>query len=128
MMMNDKKFSIARLIRSFGYAFKGIATAYQEGQVNIRIHTTLACMAVLLGILLSVNTMEWIILLLCIGLVISAEIANSSIEKLVDIVSPEWNEQAGKVKDMAAGAVLVLALIALIVGGIIFLPKLIALL
>lgn len=59
---------------------------------------------------------------LCIGMVIAAELFNSAIEKLVDIVSPEWNPLAGKVKDIAAGAVLVCAIVAGITGLIVFLP------
>lgn len=124
--MSARNFSITRLINSFGFAIRGISASYKGGQINIIIHTFLALVAILLGVLLSVSSTEWIVLILCIGLVISAEIFNSSIEKLVDLVSPEWNEKAGQVKDMAAGAVLLLATTALIVGVIIFLPKLIA--
>ncbi len=126
--MDKKGFSISRLIRSFGYALRGIATAYAKGQVNIKIHTCIAIVAIALSILLSISAFEWICVVLCIGIVIAAEMTNSAIETLVDLVSPEWNEKAGVVKDIAAGAVLVLATMSVVVGAIIFLPKIMALL
>jgi diacylglycerol kinase len=125
--MDQKGFSANRLIRSFGYALRGIATAYSKGQVNIKIHTCIAVLTIALSILLSISALEWVCVVVCIGMVIAAEMTNSAIEALVDLVSPEWNEKAGIVKDIAAGAVLVLAIISVIVGGIIFLPKIMAL-
>ena len=67
------------------------------------------------------------VVMLCIGTVITAELFNSAIERLVDLVSPEWNKIAGEVKDIAAGAVLVTAITAAIIGLIVFLPYLLAL-
>jgi diacylglycerol kinase (ATP) len=125
--MDQKGFSVNRLIRSFGYALRGMATAYSKGQVNIKIHTCIALLTIVLSILLSISALEWVCVVICIGMVIAAEMTNSAIEALVDLVSPEWNEKAGIVKDIAAGAVLVLAIISVIVGGIIFLPKIMAL-
>lgn len=126
--MDQRGFSISRLIRSFGYALRGITTAYSKGQVNIKIHTCIAILAIALSILLSISAFEWVCVVLCIGIVIAAEITNSAIETFVDLVSPEWNEKAGMVKDIAAGAVLVLAMMSVVVGVIIFLPKIMALL
>jgi diacylglycerol kinase (ATP) len=125
--MDQKGFSIGRLIRSFGYALKGIASAYSKGQVNIKIHTCIAILTIALSIWLSISAFEWVCIVLCIGLVIAAEMTNSAIEALVDLVSPEWHKKAGIVKDIAAGAVLILAATSVVVGTIIFLPKIIAL-
>jgi len=72
--------------------------------------------------------MEWAILILCCGVVIAAEMFNTAFEALVDMISPEWNSKAGLVKDISAGAVLILAITSVVIGLIIFLPKIIALL
>lgn len=70
-----------------------------------------------------IEKVDWEILLLCIGMVLSAEAFNTSIEWLMDHVSPEYHERAGQVKDIAAGAVLIVAIISAIVGLMIFIPK-----
>jgi len=116
---------IARL-KSFSYAFNGIKYAILT-QHNFYIHIFLTTIAILLGFLLKINNNEWIAIIIVIGLVISAEIFNTAIEEIVNLVSPEKNKKAGIIKDLAAGAVLTLATVALITGIIIFLPKLIAL-
>jgi diacylglycerol kinase len=75
------------------------------------------------GILFAISIAEWMLCLLCFGLVITAEMLNTAIENLVDLASPQKHVLAGKAKDIAAGAVLVAAIVAAIVGLIIFLPK-----
>lgn len=114
---------ISQLYKSFGYALRGIGQAAKTEQ-NIRIHIGAIAGVSIAGVLLSVSLMEWVILVICFGMVLSAELVNSAIEKLVDIVSPEHNSKAGLIKDMAAGAVLVLAVASAIIGCIIFVPKL----
>lgn len=126
--MAQTGFSFSRLLRSFGYAAKGIVASYSKNHVNIKIHTFAALTVILLGILLSISAIEWAIVVLCSGVVIAAEMINTSIEALVDMVSPEWNLKAGLVKDISAGAVLILAITSVVIGLIIFLPKIIALL
>jgi diacylglycerol kinase (ATP) len=108
-----------RLINSFGFAIRGFRAAIST-QPNLRIHLVASLVVIALGFILSVTVLEWCVLLLCIGLVISAELFNTAIEKVVDMVSPEWNDKAGRVKDIAAAAVLVLAFISLVIGCIIF--------
>jgi diacylglycerol kinase (ATP) len=108
-----------RFIRSVEFAIKGWRAALQ-GQPNLQIHLAITVLVVIAGIILNVSTTDWSILLLCIGLVISAELFNTAIEKLVDIVSPEWSERAGKIKDISAAAVLTASVIALIIGLITF--------
>lgn len=122
-----KKFSIKQRMAAFGFAARGIAQAVKT-QHNLWIQLTIALLTVVLASWLSVNTTEWIFIVFAIGLVLTAEIFNSSIELLVDMVSPERNKNAGRVKDMAAGAVLIAALTAAVIGLVIFIPKLIQLL
>ena len=79
---------------------------------------------VIAGFVLGITRMEWMIIILCIGVVIAAELFNTAIEKLVDLVSPQQHPVAGQVKDIAAGAVLVCAATAAIIGLIVFIPYL----
>jgi diacylglycerol kinase (ATP) len=116
-----------KLIQSFGYAFKGLAFA-TASQLNFRIHLGFTVFAILLGWFLKISNGEWQWIILCITLVLTTEIFNTMIETLVDLVSPGYNEKAGHVKDMSAGAVVITALFSLITGLIIFLPKLLLLL
>ncbi|MES2278142.1 MAG: diacylglycerol kinase family protein [Bacteroidota bacterium] len=115
-----------KFIRGFGFAFKGIGYATTT-QLNFRVHLGASLTAALLGYVLKVSTVEWIWIIFCMALVLAAELFNTAIEVLTDLVSPDYNEKAGHVKDVAAGAVLVTAIFALITGTIIFLPKIIAL-
>ena len=115
-----------KLIRSFGYAFKGVAYA-TSSQLNFRIHLGATVLAILMGYLLKISVGEWQWIALCITLVLVTEIFNTMIETLVDLVSPGYNEKAGHIKDMSAGAVVIAAIFAVITGLIIFLPKLLLL-
>jgi len=115
-----------KLIRSFGYAFKGVAYA-AASQLNFKIHVVVTVIAVFLGFILHISVSEWQWIMLCIAIVLMAELFNTAIEMLTDLVSPEYNKQAGRVKDMGAGAVVLTAIFALATGLIIFLPKLLLL-
>jgi diacylglycerol kinase len=108
-------------ILSFYYAFKGIAYLIRS-QPNAWIHLS-AVVVVWLGFYLRLNQGEWLWVILAIGVVFSAEAFNTALEVITDMISPEIHPQAGKVKDLAAGAVLIIALMALIIGLLIFLPK-----
>ena len=118
--------SMKKLIRSFGYAFKGIKYATTT-QLNFRVHLVAMLLAVFMGFALHISVNEWQWIIVCIAFVLVTEMLNTAIEFLTDLVSPQYNELAGKVKDVSAGAVLVSAIFALITGAIIFLPKLLAL-
>jgi len=120
--MIDKKFSISRRIKSFGYAFKGIFIAFKT-QHNIWIHSLAIIVVLAAGFIFKLDVMEWGLVVLAIGLVLATEMINTAIEWLVDLVSPEYKEKAGLIKDVAAGAVLIAALISVIIGIIVFLPK-----
>ncbi|WP_426670160.1 diacylglycerol kinase family protein [Mucilaginibacter sp. McL0603] len=115
-----------KFIRGFGYAFNGIWHAAAT-QLNFKVHLAAAIVAVYGGWALHISPDEWLWIILCIGLVLTAELFNTAIEFLTDLVSPEYNKKAGLVKDMSAGAVLVTAICALIIGLIIFVPKLLVL-
>ncbi len=112
-----------KLLRSFGYAFKGIGYAAKT-QLNFRVHLVATFIAVFLGFTLHISVNEWQWIILCVALVLTAELFNTAIEFLTDLVSPEYNKLAGHVKDISAGAVLTTAIFALATGLIIFLPKL----
>ncbi|MBR6433364.1 MAG: diacylglycerol kinase family protein [Bacteroides sp.] len=107
----------------FGYAWKGIRCCIGKEQ-NLSFHLIAAIIVVIAGFILSITKIEWTIVILCIGVVIAAELFNTAIERLVDLVSPQQHPIAGKVKDIAAGAVLVCAVTAAIIGLIIFVPYL----
>ncbi|UCH98676.1 MAG: diacylglycerol kinase family protein [Candidatus Aminicenantes bacterium] len=124
--MKDKRFSISRRIKSFGYAFKGIFLAFKT-QHNIWIHSLAIVVVVTAGFIFKLDVREWGLVVLAIGLVLISEMVNTAIEWLVDLVSPDYREKAGLIKDVAAGAVLIAAIISVIIGGIVFLPKIIEL-
>ncbi len=112
-----------RLMKSFGFAFRGIASAVKS-ETNMKIHLTISFFVLVFGIVFSISTFEWIACLLCMALVIGLEMVNTAIESVVDLASPEKHPLAAKAKDVAAGAVLIAAIISVVVGVIIFLPKL----
>jgi diacylglycerol kinase len=109
-------------LHSFLYAFKGIYLLFGT-QTNAKIHLLVALFVLLLGFLFQLFWYEWALILFAIGLVFAMEAANTAIEFLVDLVSPQYSEQAGKVKDLAASAVLIAALTALAIGLLVFVPK-----
>ena len=116
----DKK----RLINSFKYAFEGILQAY-VGEQNLKIHTVIAILVIIFGFILKISYTEWLICLVLIGLVLMAEFFNTSIEYLVDLVSPDIHPLAKATKDTASAGVLMIAIISAIIGLTIFVPKLI---
>ncbi|HJA86685.1 MAG TPA: diacylglycerol kinase family protein [Candidatus Bacteroides avicola] len=110
-------------LHSFGYAWQGIRGCIGKEQ-NLSFHLITSLAVIIAGIGFDISRNEWIAVILCIGLVIAAELFNTAIERLVDFVSPQRHPIAGQVKDIAAGAVLVCALAAIAVGLIIFVPYL----
>lgn len=117
------RYDFKKQLRSFGYAWKGIRCCVGKEQ-NLSFHLIATVLVVIAGWQLDITRTEWAILLLCIGMVIAAELFNTAIEKLVDLVSPEQHPLAGQVKDIAAGAVLVCAATAAIIGLMVFVPYL----
>jgi diacylglycerol kinase len=122
--MKNRKFSIRKTVTSFVYALNGLKIMIRE-EPNSRIHLFAAICTVIAGILFKVSLNEWIALVFAIGFVISLEIVNSAIENIADFVSPERNDMIKKIKDLSAAGVLVSAMTALIIGLIVFLPKIV---
>jgi hypothetical protein len=120
--MKNNGFTFRKRIASFRYAFNGIRLLIQK-EHNAWIHCFAAICVLIAGFFFRLSSMEWIAISIVIGSVFAAEAINSSIEALSDLVSPDYNEAIKKTKDLAAGAVLILALVAATVGLIIFIPK-----
>lgn len=114
------RFKIKDRLKSFVYAGKGIY-AFISKEHNAWIHCTAVVVVTAAGFYFDISKEEWIAIVFCFGLVLAAEAFNTAIEKLVDLVSPEKRPLAGMVKDIAAGAVLICAITAAIIGGIVFL-------
>lgn len=108
---------------SFRYAFAGIWHTFKT-QRNAKIHTAITVAVLLLGVWLRLPAPDWAVLALTIGVVFAAEIINTAIEAVVDLVAPEFHPLAKIAKDAAAGSVLVLAIAAVVVGLFILLPPL----
>src|SRR5436190_16414398 len=117
---------LKKRFNSFGYAFKGIATAFAS-EPNMRLHILAAAAAISLGWFFHIKTGEWCWIVLAIGLVWMAEIFNTAVEKLTDLASPDYHKLAGQAKDLAAGAVLIAAFTSLAIGILIFLPYMVTL-
>lgn len=120
--MNPKQ-EYKRLINSFKYAIEGFVSSFKTER-NMRIHILAMFVVVLLSIFFKIDKTEWCIIIIAIITVISAELFNTAIETVVDIISPEKNKKAKLAKDISAAGVLILAIGAFIIGIIIFVPKL----
>ena len=118
----ELKVKTKKIANSFKYAWQGIISAFKTER-NMKIHAIIMCLVIFAGIIFKLNVYEWIICIICFMAVIGGELINTSIETTVDIAMPEKNEKAKLAKDVAAGAVLILAIGAAIIGLIIFIPK-----
>jgi diacylglycerol kinase len=116
----------AKFVRGFGYAFSGLWYTLRT-QRNMRVHVSIALLAVLVGLLLRISPVEFAIIFLAIICVFTAEMFNTVFELCVDLASPEYNPLAKIAKDVAAGAVLMSAILSVIIGLCIFLPHIIGL-
>lgn len=122
-MVEKKKHSKA-IFRKFSYAFRGLFISLKEER-SLVIHLIFATLAIVIGIILQLAPISWAILILTIGLVVSSELMNTAIENVVDMVAFKYNFNAKKIKDIAAAATLVLAVIAIIVGLLLFVPRIV---
>jgi diacylglycerol kinase len=114
------------IVKSFKYAYDGYEAAFKY-EPNFRVHLITTCIVTILGIAFQIQTMEWIILCLTIAAVIILELINTAIEKIVDLASPRIHPKAKIAKDVSAAAVLTSAIAAIIIGGLIFGPRVILL-
>lgn len=113
---------LSRFFKSFGYAIDGVKTLFRT-QANARIHLLAAVLVISAGLFFGLSSTEWCVLILMIALVISLEGVNTAIEFLTDLASPEIHPLAKAAKDVAAGAVLLSTMAAVLIGCIIFIPK-----
>ena len=111
-----------KIRNSFKYAIEGIWTSFKTER-NMKIHIFIMILVIIAGIILKINKSEWIICIILFAIVIGSELFNTSIETIVDMVMPEKNEKAKIAKDVGAGAVLVVAIGAAIIGLVIFVPR-----
>lgn len=122
--MPEKQTYFRKRRLSFKYAFNGIWQMAKK-EANFKIHIVATFLVILLGLICNLSNIEWLIIVITIGCVMAAELFNSAIERLIDLVHPQQNKQAGLVKDISAGAVLITAIAAAIIGFVIFIPKII---
>ena len=113
---------LKKRIDSFRYAFRGIGILFQT-EAHGRFHILFGIFVIGAGFFFDITIIEWCLVTICLAMVIAAESFNSAIESTIDLVSPEKHPLAGKAKDLAAGAVLITAIGAIVIGFIIFLPK-----
>ena len=124
--MNDHLHARARwgtpsVWRSLGHAFAGLRAAARTER-NLRVHGLAGALVGICGWWVGVSLTQWAVLALTIGVVVCAELFNSAIERLVDLVQPEYHPLAGEVKDIAAAAVVICAATAVVVAGCVLLP------
>ncbi len=122
--MTSEDFSIKKRIKSFSYAFRGLLLLFKE-QHNARIHFVVALLVIAAGFFFDIKPTEWLLVVISIVMVLGAELINSAIEYLCDVVSKEYHPGIRDAKDIAAGAVLIISIGAAITGGIIFIPYII---
>ncbi len=122
--MKQEAFSLKKRVRSFGYAFQGIATLLRD-EHNTRIHMAAMIAVIIAGLIFGISATEWCIVIICFGLVLMAEAMNSAIEAIADLVMPDRHPLIKKAKDVAAAGVLFTAIAAAAAGLIIFIPYLI---
>ena len=111
-----------RFLKSFGYAFSGLSYAFRS-QFNFKVHSTALVIVGFLGWCYKLSANEWLWVIIASGMVLITELLNTAVEVLVDLVSPDTNPKAKIIKDVAAAAVLVMAFTAVVIGLIIFIPK-----
>lgn len=114
------------LLQSFSYASQGIRSSLTER--NFKVHCAAAVAALALCAVLRVPAWGWAAVLICIGMVLAAESVNTAVESVVDLASPELHPLAKRAKDCAAGAVLILAAVSVVVACVVFIPPALALL
>ena len=114
-----------RFLQSLLFAFRGIKNCLLT-EKNFRIQFLIGLIILIAGVYFHISHTEWIIILLCISLVLSLEMINSAIESVCNFISPSYHDGIKRIKDISAGAVLISSLFSIIIGCIIFFPKVIA--
>ncbi|MBO5397413.1 MAG: diacylglycerol kinase family protein [Clostridia bacterium] len=124
--MEKRKWQTENFVKSFKYAISGIVYGMKT-QRNIIIQLCFAVLAIFLGAFLEISKIEWIVIIFTIMFVIFAEMINTAVETVIDLITEEYNKKAKIAKDVAAGAVLISAINAICMGLIIYLDKILAL-
>ncbi len=119
---DKKKFSIIQRAKSFNHAFRGLSIVFKT-QHNMWVHIFITVIVVVFGFVLNISNIEWLVLVLTIGLVIVTEILNTALEIDIDLTSPTYHPYARDTKDVASSAVLISVIISVVTGLIIFIPK-----
>lgn len=122
MEKGQKRFSIKERLSTFRHVFDGFSVLWKE-EHNARIHIITSFIVLILSFLLNLSLIEWAIVLILIALVLSLEIINTAIENICDYISPEWHQTIKKIKDLSAAAVFLAAIVSVVCGIAIFLPK-----
>lgn len=120
--MNPKQ-ECKKIINSFKYAIEGFISSFKTER-NMKIHILAMIIVIALGLYVKLSMIEWCVIAIIIALVIASELFNTAIETIVDMISPEKNPKAKLAKDISAAAVLALAIGAIVIGIIIFIPNL----
>ena len=120
--MSNKGFSVKKVLRSFKFAFRGVGVLFRE-EHNAWVHLIAAVLAIAAGFIFRISLLEWALVAFAIGLVFAAEVFNSALERVCDIVQPAQDKRIGDIKDLCAAAVLLCAIAAAAIGLLIFLPK-----
>lgn len=120
----NMKVKTKKIANSFKYAFEGFISSLKTER-NMKIHILITLLVIISGIIFKINITEWIICIILFGIVISAEMFNTAIETIVDMITNQKNNQAKLAKDISAGAVLIVSICSAIIGLIIFIPKII---
>lgn len=115
--------NLSRLVKSFRHAWRGLVHTFSFHQ-NLRIHISAAAAVSILGFLLKISLLEWTAILIAIFLVLVAEMVNTSIEEIINLVKEDHHERARIAKDAAAGMVLLATIFAVVIGLIVFIPYL----
>ncbi len=123
MEKSSNPFSIPARLKSFRYAVQGFVYILRY-EHNARIHVFISGLVLIMGFLLHIRRLEWVLILLCMGFVLTAEMINTAFEKLSDVVSPQINDSIRIIKDISAAVVLLSSFIAVITGLLIFGPYL----
>ena len=117
---------IKKFLLSFTYPVKGLKYAYRNEQ-NLAVDVGMALIVIIFGFIFRIETWEWAVLVITVGIVLALELVNTAVEAVVDLVTEEYHPLAKVAKDTSAAAVFVFAIVAVVVGIIIFLPRIISL-
>lgn len=120
------KFSLRKILKSFQYSFNGIKIHSQ--QHNFMGMLMSALFVIFLGFILQISYFEWLILILIMGMVLSLEALNTALEEMLDYLEPHLSDKIKMIKDLIAGAVAIIIFVSIIIGLLIFLPKILILL